>query len=84
MANDLGAKWREEFLNRGYIHPAESGGYDVGSQGDARHVTVTFDKQEHKLTELNAANEEFVDFKHGHIVSTYHWSQILGVHVFRA
>ncbi len=84
MANDVGAKWREEFLNRGYLQPSETGSYDVGGQGDARHVTVSFDKQEHKLTELSGATEEFVDFRHGHIISTYHWSQILGVHVFRA
>lgn len=84
MANDVGLSWREEFLNRGYLQPDTDGGYEVGGQGDARHVTVSFEKQEHKLTELNGATDNFVDFKHGHIVSTYHWSQILGVHVFRA
>lgn len=84
MATELGTRWREEFLERGYIQPTEGGGYHVGGQGDARHVTISFEKQEHKLTELHAANENFLDFKHGHIISSYHWSQILGIHAFRA
>jgi hypothetical protein len=84
MKEDLGFAWREEFIRRGYVLRKPQGDLEIGGESEARYVNVTFEKQEHKLTELCGATEEFLEFRHGHIVSTYHWSQVLGVHVFRA
>ena len=79
MAEYAAHSWKRVFIDRCLVDDQGQ----LMNPDTARHVTVSFAKHDHKLSELELSDDLTLAFKHGHFLSVYLWSDIEAISVFR-